>query len=71
VVAAEPLEVRTIRLITNNPAKYSGLTGHALSRLERVSLPVATTPESVAGLRAERDGRGHLVNLPNCPETGS
>jgi 3,4-dihydroxy 2-butanone 4-phosphate synthase/GTP cyclohydrolase II len=58
------LGVRRIRLITNNPAKYSGLAGHHLSIVERVALPTQPTADNVAYLRTKRDRMGHLLDLP-------
>lgn len=60
------LDVRRIRLITNNPAKYSGLAGYHLSIVERVGLPTIVTPENVRYLRTKRDRMGHLIgDLPD------
>lgn len=53
------LGVRQLRLITNNPAKYGGLDGYGLQIVERVSLPVMTTPHNVRYLRTKRDRLGH------------
>lgn len=53
-----------MRLITNNPDKYTGLDGFGLEIAERVQLPVHTTPENVAYLRTKRDRMGHLLDIP-------
>ncbi|KID28710.1 GTP cyclohydrolase II/3,4-dihydroxy-2-butanone 4-phosphate synthase [Prauserella sp. Am3] len=53
------LGVRRLRLITNNPAKYSGLDGHGLDIAGRVSLPVTETPHNVRYLRTKRTRLGH------------
>ena len=58
------LGVRRMRLITNNPDKYTGLDGYGLEIVERVPLPVHTTPENVADLRTKRDRMGHLLDIP-------
>ncbi|QSE92752.1 bifunctional 3,4-dihydroxy-2-butanone-4-phosphate synthase/GTP cyclohydrolase II [Rhodococcus pseudokoreensis] len=58
------LGVRRMRLITNNPEKYTGLDGYGLEIAERVQLPVHTTPENVAYLRTKRDRMGHLLDIP-------
>ncbi|MGW0021446.1 bifunctional 3,4-dihydroxy-2-butanone-4-phosphate synthase/GTP cyclohydrolase II [Rhodococcus sp. NPDC003382] len=58
------LGVRRMRLITNNPDKYTGLDGFGLEIAERVQLPVHTTPENVAYLRTKRDRMGHLLDIP-------
>lgn len=39
------LGVRRMRLITNNPEKYTGLDGYGLEIAERVQLQVRATPE--------------------------
>ncbi|MGU3436446.1 bifunctional 3,4-dihydroxy-2-butanone-4-phosphate synthase/GTP cyclohydrolase II [Actinomycetes bacterium M1A6_2h] len=65
------LGVRRMRLITNNPAKYTGLDGFGLEIAERVQLPVHSTPENVAYLRTKRDRMGHLLDIPPVAENGS
>jgi 3,4-dihydroxy 2-butanone 4-phosphate synthase / GTP cyclohydrolase II len=57
------LGVRTMRLLTNNPAKRAGLEGYGLSILERVSLEIAPNAHNVDYLRTKRDRMGH--DLPN------
>jgi 3,4-dihydroxy 2-butanone 4-phosphate synthase/GTP cyclohydrolase II len=63
------LGVRSMRLITNNPAKRAGLEGYGLSILERVRLPATATPENVRYLRTKRDRMGH--ELDDLPEEGA
>lgn len=58
------LGVRSMRLITNNPAKLTGLSGHGLRIVERVSLPVAPTKENLRYLATKRDRMGHQLDLP-------
>jgi 3,4-dihydroxy 2-butanone 4-phosphate synthase/GTP cyclohydrolase II len=59
------LGVRSVRLLTNNPAKIRGLTGPDLEVAERVELPVMVTPDNLRYLTAKRDKLGHLLqNLP-------
>lgn len=55
------LGLSTLRLMTNNPAKYGGLEGFGLEIVERVPLVIAPNPENVAYLRAKRDKLGHLL----------
>jgi 3,4-dihydroxy 2-butanone 4-phosphate synthase / GTP cyclohydrolase II len=57
------LGVRSMRLLTNNPAKRSGLEGYGLRVVGRESLPVRPTPENVRYLRTKRDRMGHLLDL--------
>ena len=58
------LGVRSIRLITNNPQKYTGLSGYDLAIRERVSLPTVVTPQNLAYLRTKRDRMGHHITVP-------
>lgn len=55
------LGVKTMRLLTNNPAKRAGLEGYGLTVLGRVPLPVAVNPENVRYLTTKRDRMGHLI----------
>jgi 3,4-dihydroxy 2-butanone 4-phosphate synthase/GTP cyclohydrolase II len=50
-----------MRLLTNNPAKYSGLEGFGLTITERVGLHLPVHPESERYLRTKRDRMGHLL----------
>ena len=56
------LGVRSMRLLTNNPAKRAGLEGYGLSILERVPLEVAVRDENRAYLRTKREKLGHLLD---------
>jgi 3,4-dihydroxy 2-butanone 4-phosphate synthase/GTP cyclohydrolase II len=63
------LGIRTMRLLTNNPAKRAGLAGYGLRIVGRVSLPVQANPENLHYLRTKRDRMGHhLPELPELPE---
>ncbi len=53
------LGVRTMRLLTNNPAKRAGLEGYGLEIIGRVPLPVNATAENLRYLRTKRDRMGH------------
>lgn len=55
----------TIRLMTNNPAKYSGLSGYDLSIVERVPLPPFPTEENHRYLQAKKEKMGHLLDFIN------
>jgi 3,4-dihydroxy 2-butanone 4-phosphate synthase/GTP cyclohydrolase II len=60
------LGVRTMRLLTNNPAKRAGLEGFGLEIVEQVPLEVHATPENLRYLQTKRDRMGHdLVGLPD------
>ncbi|BCJ41477.1 riboflavin biosynthesis protein RibBA [Actinoplanes ianthinogenes] len=54
------LGVRSMRLLTNNPAKRAGLEGYGLRVTGREELPVRLHPENVRYLRTKRDRMGHL-----------
>jgi 3,4-dihydroxy 2-butanone 4-phosphate synthase/GTP cyclohydrolase II len=56
------LGVRSMRLLTNNPAKRAGLEGYGLRVVGRVPLPGRAHPENVRYLRTKRDRMGHLLD---------
>ncbi|MFC0509421.1 bifunctional 3,4-dihydroxy-2-butanone-4-phosphate synthase/GTP cyclohydrolase II [Micromonospora costi] len=56
------LGVRSMRLLTNNPAKRAGLEGYGLTITGREGLPVRPHPENVRYLRTKRDRMGHLLD---------
>ena len=53
------LGVRSMRLLTNNPAKRAGLEGYGLSITERVGLEIEAHADNVDYLRTKRDRMGH------------
>lgn len=57
------LGVRRLRLMTNNPKKYTALRGFGLEIVERVPLEVAPTDSSRAYLEAKKHKLGHLLKL--------
>ncbi len=57
------LGVRSMRLLTNNPAKRAGLEGYGLEILGRVQLPVRATTQNLFYLQTKRDRMGH--DLPS------
>jgi 3,4-dihydroxy 2-butanone 4-phosphate synthase/GTP cyclohydrolase II len=60
------LGVHAVRLLTNNPAKQTGLEAYGLTVSERVPMPVLATTENLAYLTTKRDRMGH--DLPGLPE---
>lgn len=56
------LGIRSMRLITNNPAKRAGLEGYGLHIIGREPTPVRAHPENVRYLRTKRDRMGHLLD---------
>ncbi|BCJ74174.1 riboflavin biosynthesis protein RibBA [Catellatospora sp. IY07-71] len=57
------LGVRTMRLLTNNPAKRAGLEGYGLKVVGREALPIRPHPENLRYLRTKRDRMGHELDL--------
>ncbi|MGI9080499.1 MAG: bifunctional 3,4-dihydroxy-2-butanone-4-phosphate synthase/GTP cyclohydrolase II [Acidimicrobiales bacterium] len=55
------LGITTMRLLTNNPAKYGGLEGYGLQIVERVGLQSKPNPENIAYLRTKQQRLGHLL----------
>lgn len=53
------LGVRTMKLMTNNPAKYSGLKGYGLAVAGRVPLLTPITKENKRYLETKRSKMGH------------
>jgi 3,4-dihydroxy 2-butanone 4-phosphate synthase/GTP cyclohydrolase II len=62
------LGVTTMRLMTNNPAKYGGIEGYGLEIVERVPLNTPPTVENIAYLRAKQRKLGHLLDLDEDDE---
>ncbi len=59
------LGVRSMRLLTNNPAKRAGLEGYGLTVVGREPLPSYPHPENLRYLRTKRDRMGHqITDLP-------
>jgi 3,4-dihydroxy 2-butanone 4-phosphate synthase / GTP cyclohydrolase II len=57
------LGITTMRLMTNNPAKYGGLEGFGLEIVERVPLRAGLTDENIAYLRAKQEKLGHILEI--------
>ena len=55
------LGVTTMRLMTNNPAKYGGIEGFGLEITERIPLQSTPNPENIKYLRTKRERMGHLL----------
>jgi 3,4-dihydroxy 2-butanone 4-phosphate synthase/GTP cyclohydrolase II len=56
------LGVRSMRLLTNNPAKRAGLEGYGLSIAERIPLQTTPTEQNIEYLRTKREKLGHLLD---------
>ncbi len=55
------LGVSSMRLMTNNPAKYGGLEGFGLNIEGRVPIESRPTPYNIDYLRTKRERLGHLL----------
>ncbi len=53
------LGVSRIELLTNNPAKYTGLQGYGLEIERRIELRSEPTPDNIEYLRTKRERMGH------------
>ncbi|WP_431893239.1 bifunctional 3,4-dihydroxy-2-butanone-4-phosphate synthase/GTP cyclohydrolase II [Nonomuraea sp. bgisy101] len=53
------LGVKSVRLLTNNPAKLRGMDGYGIKVLGREPLPAAENPYNESYLRAKRERLGH------------
>jgi 3,4-dihydroxy 2-butanone 4-phosphate synthase/GTP cyclohydrolase II len=54
--------VRSMRLLTNNPAKVAGMSGFGIEVAAQVPLPVVPTPHNLRYLMAKRDRLGHQID---------
>jgi len=57
------LGVKKIRLITNNPRKFRGLSGYGLEIVERVPLQIPPTEENLEYLKTKKEKMGHLLDI--------
>ena len=56
------LGLTTIRILTNNPKKLTGLEGYGLTVTEQVPIEVAPNPENERYLEAKREKLGHRLH---------
>ncbi|MBI3960572.1 MAG: GTP cyclohydrolase II [Chloroflexi bacterium] len=63
VLILQELGVRSIRLLTNNPAKVESLESHHLPVVERVAMQPNVNRENAAYLRAKVHRMRHLLDL--------
>jgi 3,4-dihydroxy 2-butanone 4-phosphate synthase / GTP cyclohydrolase II len=61
------LGLTTIRILTNNPKKISGLAGYGLSVTDQLPIQHAPNPHNEAYLRAKRDKLGHTLHHQGLP----
>jgi 3,4-dihydroxy 2-butanone 4-phosphate synthase / GTP cyclohydrolase II len=55
------LGLTTIRILTNNPRKLTGLDGYGLKVVEQIPIEVDPKPENEGYLTAKRDKLGHRI----------
>jgi 3,4-dihydroxy 2-butanone 4-phosphate synthase/GTP cyclohydrolase II len=65
------LGVRSLRLLTNNPAKIAGVSGFGIEVTGRVSLPVPATEDNLRYLIAKRDRLGHQLDNLIIPDASA
>jgi 3,4-dihydroxy 2-butanone 4-phosphate synthase/GTP cyclohydrolase II len=56
------LGLQSIRILTNNPKKISGLSGYGLSVSDQIPIVHVANPHNQAYLRAKRDKLGHILH---------
>jgi len=56
----QDLGVKTISLMTNNPAKYRGLRGYGMAVTSRIPVITPVTKENRRYLETKRTKMGHL-----------
>lgn len=57
------LGVKKLRLLTNNPAKYTGLSGYDLEIVERVPLQSQTHDDNRYYLKTKKEKMGHQIDI--------
>jgi 3,4-dihydroxy 2-butanone 4-phosphate synthase / GTP cyclohydrolase II len=57
------LGVNKLRLITNNPRKYIGLTGYGLEIVERVPIEIPPNESNLRYLKTKKEKLGHILEL--------
>lgn len=57
------LGIKKMRLLTNNPSKYTGLSGYDLEIVERVSLLPNVHKDNKNYLMTKRNKLGHLIDI--------
>jgi 3,4-dihydroxy 2-butanone 4-phosphate synthase/GTP cyclohydrolase II len=55
------LGISTMRLLTNNPAKYGGLDGFGLEITDRLAIETVPTEHNIEYLRTKRERMGHII----------
>jgi 3,4-dihydroxy 2-butanone 4-phosphate synthase/GTP cyclohydrolase II len=61
------LGLSSIRILTNNPKKISGMSGYGLSVTDQIPIQHLPNPHNEAYLRAKRDRLGHTLHHQGLP----
>jgi 3,4-dihydroxy 2-butanone 4-phosphate synthase/GTP cyclohydrolase II len=61
------LGLSSIRILTNNPKKISGMAGYGLSVTDQIPIQHVPNPHNEAYLRAKRDRLGHTLHHQGLP----
>ena len=62
------LGIHDIRLMSNNPKKFTGLAGYGLRIVERVPSLSVPNPDNIAYLKTKRQRMGHMYTLDPQPQ---
>ncbi len=65
------LGIKKMRLMTNNPAKRTGLEGYDIEIVEEVPLRAVPNPHNVRYLATKREKMGHFLVLPSERNAGT
>jgi 3,4-dihydroxy 2-butanone 4-phosphate synthase/GTP cyclohydrolase II len=57
------LGVKKLRLITNNPRKFIGLSGYGLEIVDRVSIEIPPNEANVKYLKTKKEKMGHILEM--------
>ncbi|HEK85031.1 MAG: bifunctional 3,4-dihydroxy-2-butanone-4-phosphate synthase/GTP cyclohydrolase II [Candidatus Saccharicenans sp.] len=57
------LGIKKIRLITNNPRKFRGLSGYGLEIVERIPIQIPPNQENLNYLKTKKEKMGHLLDI--------
>ncbi|MBN2372238.1 bifunctional 3,4-dihydroxy-2-butanone-4-phosphate synthase/GTP cyclohydrolase II [bacterium] len=57
------LDIKKIRLLTNNPKKIVGLEGYGLEVTERVPIQIPPSNTNIDYLKTKKEKMGHLLNI--------
>jgi len=57
------LGVKKIRLMTNNPRKFIGLTGYGLEIVDRVPIEIAPNRTNLKYLKTKKEKLGHILDM--------